>query len=698
MYAALLSSQVGRCETAPTKPLLLLGNSLILEGAEYADQAGVVDMTSSNDREILRRRGEQMLADTIGELAGRSRNVYTALLMAGRQRWRLLLHRTQPAPAGRCDALLIGQGGVLALNVVDELPGEAEVRRLRAHAEQLFTGVVIGPNRNEFVRETVELVFVLPPGRSAGVDGRFVVCTDTTVHQLAGRRSVMPARLGGELAEHTARRNSDYRPIPQLVPEPEPVEVAGLLEVESLHTDHLAGALAKPFPTWTAFLDPAQNALVSRNYNGPARIVGPAGTGKTVLALHRMAHRARRSTGPLLFTTLVKNLPPCQESAFARLLPDAAGRATFTNLHSWAQEFLSGRGIRRVMELPRTETAFNLAWMHVGRPGPLVAIESDRRYWREEIDRVIKGRGLPATEAGFDEYAAVDRRGRRVGLRTSQRRHVWALYEEYESIRSERQCFDGNDIISAALDALRTEPLDRPYAMVVVDEVQDMTVQSVRLVHALTGGEPNSLLFVGDRQQQIYAGGWRFADAGINIVGRSERLTRNYRNRRAILKLAASLPGARPVEDAETHEPQAIDLTDSVLPDGYAEHWVCTRAEVGDQVRSQLDRIVAEGISLSDTAIITNAEAEYLLGLLRRWGLPAQHLVDYRCAEQDTGVKVGTVYRAKGLDFRAVIHPCTEPAPPTTEAERERYELTMRQQFVAVTRARDYVWLGIVRD
>lgn len=656
-------------------------------------------MTSSNDREILRRRGEQMLADTIGELAGRSRNVYTALLMAGRQRWRLLLHRTQPAPAGRCDALLIGQGGVLALNVVDELPGEAEVRRLRAHAEQLFTGVVIGPNRNEFVRETVELVFVLPPGRSAGVDGRFVVYTDTTVHQLAGRRSVMPARLGGELAEHTARRNSDYRPIPQLVPEPEPVEVAGLLDVEALHTDHLAGALAKPFPTWLAFLDPAQLALVARNHNGPARIVGPAGSGKTVLALHRMAHRARRSSGPLLFTTLVKNLPPCQESAFARLLPDAAGRAEFTNLHAWAQTFLEERGKPRKMELTRTTTAFNLAWARFGRSSPLAAIGSDH-YWREEIDRVIKGRGLPATDAGFAAYAEVDRRGRRVALQPSHRRLVWKLYQAYEANRIERQCFDGNDVIAAALDEVRERPLPKPYAMVVVDEMQDMTLQSVRLVHALTGDEPNSLLFVGDRQQQIYAGGWRFVDAGVTIVGRSEKLTKNYRNRQTVLKLAAALPGARPVEDSDTRERHSLELTDAALPDGFAERWVCTAAELNEQIRRQLDRIVARGISLSDTAIITitNAEAEAILRLLRRSGIAAQALVDYRCADSDAGVKVGTVYRAKGLDFRAVIHPCTEPAPPTTEAERERYELTMRQQFVAVTRARDYVWLGIVRD
>ncbi|MFC6012426.1 UvrD-helicase domain-containing protein [Nocardia lasii] len=649
-------------------------------------------MASSNDHEFSRLRAEEALVDSVGELPGRVRGVYTALLLAGRQRWRLLVR-------GRSDALLIGPGGVFALNVVEELPSAERIRRLRARAEQLFTGVVIGPNRNEFIAQTVEVVFVLPPGVRAQGDGRFVVVTDATVRALLSRRSVMPARLAGELAAHTARRHPDFRAISQIEPPPAPAETDGLLEVESLHTDHLTAALAKPFPTWLAFLDPAQLALVTRHYNGPARIMGPAGSGKTVLALHRMANRARHSTGRLLFTTLVKNLPPCQESAFARLLPDAVGRAEFTNLHSWAQGFLAERGIQRKMELTRTDTAFNRAWARVGRPSRLAEI-GERPYWREEIDRVIKGRGLPATAAGFAEYAEVDRRGRRVALRTSQRRYVWDLYEAYEAIRTERECFDGNDVITAALDELRARPLDKPYAMVVVDEMQDMTVQSVRLVHAMTGDEPNSLLFVGDRQQQIYAGGWRFVDAEITIVGRSEKLTKNYRNRHAILKLAATLPGAQPVDDPDTRDRQTLDVADAALPGGIAEQWTCTRAELPDHIRRQLDRLVAEGISLSDTAIITitNAEADAVLRRLRRWGIAAQELVDYRCADTDSGVKVGTVYRAKGLDFRAVIHPFVEPPPPRTDAERERLDLILRQQYVAVTRARDFVWVGVVRD
>ncbi|WP_280348003.1 UvrD-helicase domain-containing protein [Nocardia neocaledoniensis] len=654
-------------------------------------------MTSSNDREILRLRIESEITDAVGELPGRSKNIYTALLLAGRGQWRLLLHRTQPAPASRCDGLFLGPRGVFALNIVDELPGAAQIRRLRAQAEQLFTGVTIAPHGNEFVRETVELVFVLPTGRPPRIDGRFVVTTDVTLRSLLTRDRVMTATAAAALAEHTGRRSTDY----QLIPTPVPARVTetdGLLEVADLRADQVTEALAKPFPSWLAFLDPAQNALVSRNYNGPARIVGPAGTGKTVLALHRMAYQSRRTTGPLLYTTLVKNLPPYQQTAFARLSPHTAHRAEFTNLHAWARELLARRRVPVTMDMDQADNAFARAWSRTGAHGPLAELSVDIRYWREEVDRVIKGRGLGLDD--FGHYAGLRRRGRRVALHEGARARVWDLYRQYEEFRREARFHDANDVITLALNQLRAEPLARPYAMVVVDEVQDITVQSLRLVHELTGNAANALLLVGDGQQRIYAGGWRLVDAGIHVVGRSETLTKNYRNRRAIVEFAAALPGAALIRDLEPEEGHLLGRTEPALPGGRVDRWSGSADDLPAAVIAQIDTLRAEGLVDADIAIITMTtfEADRLLLALKRAGIAAQNMERFHGAVDEAGVKVGNVYRAKGLDFRAVIHPFVEPAPPTTDAERERYELTMRQQFVAVTRARDYVWLGMVQD
>ncbi|WP_280307503.1 UvrD-helicase domain-containing protein [Nocardia neocaledoniensis] len=653
-------------------------------------------MTSSNDREILRLRIESEISDAIGELPGRSKNVYTALLLDGRRQWRLLLHRSQPAPASRCDGLFLGPRGVFALNIVDELPGAAQIRRLRAQAEQLFAGVTIAPHGNEFVCETVELVFVLPVGRQPATDGRFVVTTDATLRSLLTRDRVMTAAAADALAEHTGRRSTDYQLIPTVVPA-RAAETDGLLAAADLRADQVTHALSKPFPSWLAFLDPAQNALVSRNYNGPARIVGPAGTGKTVLALHRMAYRSRRSTGPLLYTTLVKNLPPYQKTAFARLSPHTAHRAEFTNLHAWARELLARRRIPVTMDMDQADNAFAKAWSRAGAHGPLAEISVDIRYWREEIDRVIKGRGLGLDD--FAHYAGLLRRGRRVALHESSRALVWDLYRQYERLRREARFHDANDVIALALNQLRAEPLERPYAMVVVDEVQDITVQSLRLVHELTGNAADALLLVGDGQQRIYAGGWRLIDAGIRVVGRSETLTKNYRNRRAIVEFAAALPGAASIRDLEPEEGHLLARAEAALPGGRVDHWAGPSDDLPGAVIAQIGRLRAEGVPDEDIAIITmtTLEADRLLLALKRGGIPTQNMEQFHGADDEAGVKVGNVYRAKGLDFRAVIHPFAEPAPPTTDAERERHELTMRQQFVAVTRARDFVWLGVVQ-
>ncbi|MFE5585389.1 hypothetical protein [Kitasatospora sp. NPDC056531] len=59
--------------------------------------------------------------------------------------------------------------------------------------------------------------------------------------------------------------------------------------------EELLEILDRPFDTWRIFLHPAQYRVAYRDsYNGPARVTGGPGTGKTVVALHRAYHLARR--------------------------------------------------------------------------------------------------------------------------------------------------------------------------------------------------------------------------------------------------------------------------------------------------------------------------------------------------------------------------------------------------------------------
>ena len=119
-------------------------------------------------------------------------------------------------------------------------------------------------------------------------------------------------------AEAAATRLSRYVAIAVRPPERDS-EQAGLLAEEDVTDDQLTAALQRPFETWMTFLHPRQQAVATRHYTGPARISGPAGTGKSVVALHRLRHLGRRSAGPLLFTTFVRNLPAVSEVTFRRL-------------------------------------------------------------------------------------------------------------------------------------------------------------------------------------------------------------------------------------------------------------------------------------------------------------------------------------------------------------------------------------------
>src|SRR5207247_2305046 len=153
--------------------------------------------------------------------------------------------------------------------------------------------------------------------------------------------------------------------------------------------------------------------------------------------------------------------------------------------------------------------------LHGGRPGRLAEIDPAPRYWRDEIDYVIKGRGLTS----FEEYATLHRLRRRTTLRRSHREAVWELYEEYERVRTERGVHDFNDILALALTEARQAPAHLPYGAVIADEVQDLTLIGARLLHGIVGDAPNGLLLIGDGQQAVYPGGFRLTDAGIDIRG-----------------------------------------------------------------------------------------------------------------------------------------------------------------------------------
>lgn len=650
------------------------------------------------------------------------RRVAAQLLVLTARGWRLLVDRRWPGTrTANVDMLLVGPGGVFVIDVKNWRSAPETVKgRLRAG----------GGSRDEHVAKLLDVTKVAESAvASLGMSPVAVrplmvfaghrVSADLGRIRLLGEHEVGPAllserdRLRAEsvraIADHLDRVFPEYEgssvtqakpPQSQAQPQEEPSD--GLFDLDGLRDAAMEEALRAPIEQWMTFLHPGQVALVRRNWAGPARISGPAGTGKTVVGLHRAAHIAQRTTGRILYVTFANNLPRVQATFLKTMSPAVADRVDFRSLHAWAQEFLRDCGVSVRLHGERARTAFSLAWKHVGRDSCLAEIDPAPLYWQEEIDHVIKGRGITS----FEEYATVPRRRRHASLRRPHRQAVWALYEAYEERRIQRGVHDFNDVLSLALtEALRRTGQHR-YAAVIVDEVQDLTLVGVRLLHALVGDISNGLLLVGDGQQAVYPGGFRLSEAGIDIRGdRGQVLRTNYRNGKEILDAALAVVAEDSFDDIDgLHTPGRRDVDLTYHGGQVIRVSEPTPAEHDQTLLRALRSLPPE--ARADTAVLCPSKRAigHYQRLLERADIPVCLLEHYEGRSVDA-VKLGSYRRAKGLEFKRVYlpeHDATLPNGPrsydaeVSETERERNELSRSQLFVAMTRARDVLWLGSV--
>ena len=452
----------------------------------------------------------------------------------------------------------------------------------------------------------------------------------------------------------------------------------------------LEAKLAEPIDEWMAFLDPSQSKVVRRSFNGPCRIRGSAGTGKTVVGLHRAAYLARSVPGRVLVTTYISTLHGVLRSQLQRLAPEAVHRVDFRGVHEFAREVLKRNGVRNRTDDSRASAAFSRVWARCG-PGLLGPQERDYRYWKEEIDYVIKGRGLTS----LDQYRESGRTGRRRRLTPEQRSAVWTLYEHYQRELQRENIWDFADLILHAGALLEANPM-RDYSAVVIDEAQDLTCAMVRMLHRLVGDAPDGLTLIGDGQQTIYPGGFTLAEAGISLAGRGVVLSTNFRNTVEIVEFARRLvegdtftdiEGTSAAADAYSiarHGPSPRVST----PSGSARRDVA----LVEYVRGVLG---LPDVCGGDVGVLAryNSEVERALKALATAGIPAMRLADYtgECTDR---VKVGTIKRAKGLEFKQVV---VMAVPRRTlagsrggSAERsDKQVLEARELYVAMTRARD---------
>ncbi|BDZ61553.1 ATP-dependent DNA helicase Rep [Demequina sediminis] len=491
---------------------------------------------------------------------------------------------------------------------------------------------------------------------------------------------------------------------------PEPVVAASapaptsvieeLITSDEVEAALLEGILAQPIEDWMSFLHPNQAKLVRRSFNGPSRIRGAAGTGKTVVGLHRAAYLAGTRQGKILFATFIRTLPDVMRENLRRMAPDAVDRVEFTGVHRFALDVLANRGVACRIDSRRADGAFERAWAAVPPSSPLRAKGLTKRYWQEELRYVIKGRGLTQ----FHEYSDLTRTGRTHRLGLAERGAVWDLYMEYTRLLREARVHDFEDAILLAEAELKRQPLEDPYVAVIVDEAQDLSCAMVRMLHTVVGDATDGLTLIGDGQQSIYPGGYTLAEAGVSVAGRGVVMDVNYRNTAEVLGFAHTVIAGSEYADIEGEVARGERPAD--VPRHGPEPVVARCATQGEHDRVMVARVRAAteamGTGLGDVAVLCSSTwaVRQAVGALKAARLPVLELDKYDGVPVDA-VKVGTIKRAKGLEFKQVLLPYLREAalgggePPLDGLERERWELERRELFVGATRARDGLWLGV---
>lgn len=452
------------------------------------------------------------------------------------------------------------------------------------------------------------------------------------------------------------------RPRQETAPQPPAHDQLALIDDTDLKQALLEAAMAQPIEDWMTFLHPEQAKHVQRTFNGPARVRGAAGTGKTVVGLHRAAYLTSTRPGRVLYTSFVRTLPVVLREYYSRLSPQTLDRVDFVSVHRFAIDLLKSRGYQPRIDLRGVDKAYRIAWAQVGKTGSLKRVPQEWTYWKDEIDAVIKGRGLTR----FDEYARLQRIGRRFPLTVEQRESVWRLYVAYQEQLQALGIHDLNDVMLHAEAELRVRPLEPGYSLVVVDEVQDLTCVAVRMLHHLVGDRQDGLMLIGDGQQSVYPGGFTLAEAGVDVRGRSTVLRHNYRNTAEILATAQHVVAGDVFSDLDELEeagqrdvvvmrqgphPTRVDACDLASHD----------AALIESLRESCAKV---GVGRGDVAILAlrSSVLDHYATLLSRHGFGYVHLEKYDGKPSDK-VKLGTFHRAKGLEFKHVLLPQLSDAP-----------------------------------
>ena len=472
-----------------------------------------------------------------------------------------------------------------------------------------------------------------------------------------------------------------------------PVTLQSFVVVEG--EEELRRIMAEPLEKWRVFLHPTQRKIVNKTYNGPARVLGGAGTGKTVVAMHRAKYLASKKSDSkkILFTTFTANLAAdIKENLKKICTPEEMRKIEVIHLDAWVNQFLKESGFQARIVYddvidPMWEQAILLAD---------VDLPYEKEFYIEEWNRVA----IAQEALTIEKYMKASRNGRGTRLDRKKRIQVWKVFEAYQTLMKEGQVRDINTAMYESSKLLLAQLEKSKYSHVIVDEGQDFSDNAYRLLRTIAGEEHQDDIFiVGDSHQRIYRNHPSLSKCGINVRGRSSILRINYRTTEEIRKYAFALLHGISFDDLDDD----VDFGDQCQSLTHGEkpkhnHF----KDAGDELEyllKETKKLLDSGVAASDICIVTRTKKllEDYIAQFTKAGIRTYAVKRNKSDDRSfDGIRIATMHRVKGLEFKYVfvvavnnrIMPLVS-AINKTDAVSETESLTAEKclLYVALTRA-----------
>ena len=412
-----------------------------------------------------------------------------------------------------------------------------------------------------------------------------------------------------------------------------------------------------PLEKWRVFLHPSQRKLVARETKGPARVLGGAGTGKTVVAMHRAVWLADKlkntKSGKILFTTFTRNLAADIKDNLKKIASqDQMDRIEVTNIDAWITRFLKrfNYDYRVVYE---TNKDREICWKIALDQMP-VELGFPDTFYEEEWRHIIQAYDVKTKP----EYFKISRVGRGTALSRAQRAKIWPVFEEFRNQMNRKRIREMNDAMLDAIKILKEQKISLPYSSIIVDEAQDMGSQAFTLLRSIVPEQENDMFIVGDGHQRIYRNKVVLGRCGINVRGRrSQKLRINYRTTEETRRFAAGILENIEVDNLDGEQDKSSDYLSLFHGSAPIIELSKSFAEEVDFIANQINQLLETGVPLPNICLV--ARTQYVRDnyskALQEKGIDTYALATDSPDSKKPGLRIATMHRVKGLEFQYIF-------------------------------------------